>query len=297
MKIYFAGSIRAGRGDQELYQQLIRCLQPYGQVLTEHVGDSGLTQSGDDGPSDQGIYARDTSWLAEADLVVAEVSTPSLGVGYELGRAEALGKPALCLYREQEGRRLSAMVSGNPQVLVARYQTVAEAMAHIHGFLRDQGHRDDRPVTFAQLDQEDKLLLTEAAKALDNAYPPYSGFHVGSAILTRGGTVVTGANVENSAYGESICAERCALMRANAQGFGDLCVAIAVVARKGKDESTKHITAPCGACRQVIYEFACRSCVVESFRVILATTDFDQILISTIGTLLPLAFGPDDLKA
>lgn len=75
-------------------------------------------------------------WLAEADLVVAEVSTPSLGVGYELGRAEALGKPALCLYREQEGRQLSAMVSGNPQVLVARYQTVAEAMAHIHDFLR-----------------------------------------------------------------------------------------------------------------------------------------------------------------
>ena len=89
MKIYFAGSIRAGRGDQELYHQLIQGLQRYGQVLTEHVGDSSLTELGDRGSSDQGIYARDMGWLAEADLMVAEVSTPSLGVGYELGLAES----------------------------------------------------------------------------------------------------------------------------------------------------------------------------------------------------------------
>ena len=61
MKIYFAGSIRAGRDDQELYHQLIQGLQRHGQVLTEHVGDPGLTQWGDDGPSDQAIY--DRIWL------------------------------------------------------------------------------------------------------------------------------------------------------------------------------------------------------------------------------------------
>ena len=137
MKIYFAGSIRAGRDDQELYQRLIQSLQFHGQVLTEHVGDPNLTQWGDDGPADQDIYERDMAWLADADVIVAEVSTPSLGVGYELGRAESLGKPTLCLYREQDGRRLSAMVSGNPETVVGRYQTEEEAFTHIRTFLRD----------------------------------------------------------------------------------------------------------------------------------------------------------------
>jgi nucleoside 2-deoxyribosyltransferase len=142
VKIYFAGSIRAGRGDQDLYRQLIKGLESYGRVLTEHVGDPSLTQWGDDGPSDQRIYERDMDWLTEADLVVAEVSTPSLGVGYELGRAASLGKPSLCLYREQEGRRLSAMISGNPHLVVVHYQTVAEALSHIHSFLHRLQHKE-----------------------------------------------------------------------------------------------------------------------------------------------------------
>ena len=137
MKIYFAGSIRAGREDQELYHELIQGLRRYGQVLTEHVGEPTLTQSGDDGPSDREIFERDMSWLAEADFVVAEVSTPSLGVGYELGRAESLGKRALCLYRDREDRKLSAMVSGNPLLVVARYESVLEALASIDEFTRD----------------------------------------------------------------------------------------------------------------------------------------------------------------
>ena len=137
MKIYFAGSIRAGRDDQELYHQLIQHLQQYGQVLTEHVGDPDLTPWGDDGPSDWAIYDRDMAWLAEADLIVAEVTTPFLGVGYELGRAESLGKPILCLYRDNDGRRLSAMLSGNPGMATSRYNTVPEALVHIEKFLRD----------------------------------------------------------------------------------------------------------------------------------------------------------------
>ena len=62
MKIYFAGSIRAGRDDQEIYHQLIQGLQAHGPVLTEHVGDPALTQWGDDGPSDQMIYQRPLLW-------------------------------------------------------------------------------------------------------------------------------------------------------------------------------------------------------------------------------------------
>lgn len=137
MKIYFAGSIRAGRDDQELYRRLIQSLQYFGQVLTEHVGDSNLTQWGDGGLADQDIYDRDMAWLADADVIVAEVSTPSLGVGYELARAESLKKPILCLYRERDDRSLSAMVSGNPETVVGRYQTEEEALTHIRTFLRD----------------------------------------------------------------------------------------------------------------------------------------------------------------
>jgi len=117
MKIYFAGSIRGGRDDAVLYRQIIALLMEYGDVLTElmeygdvlteHVGDASLTSTGEDGPSDEVIYERDMAWLAEADVVIAEVTTPSHGVGYEVARAEALGKPVLCLHRRTAGRWLS----------------------------------------------------------------------------------------------------------------------------------------------------------------------------------------------
>jgi hypothetical protein len=74
MKIYFAGSIRGGRTDVSVYQSLISCLSSFGEVLTEHVGDSSLSEKGDDGPDDSYIHDRDMTWLAACDYVVAEVS-------------------------------------------------------------------------------------------------------------------------------------------------------------------------------------------------------------------------------
>jgi len=135
MKIYFAGSIRGGRNDKELYLQLIQHLAKYGQVLTEHIGDVNLTELGEDGPSDEWIYNRDMSWIQESDVVIAEVSTPSLGVGYEIGKAENMNKKMLCLYRNQQNKRLSAMISGNPNVKIVKYETLDEAKSHIDKFL------------------------------------------------------------------------------------------------------------------------------------------------------------------
>ena len=109
MKIYFAGSIRGGREDKNLYSQIIKNLQKYGTVLTEHIGDQNLTDSGED-LSDKFIYERDLYWIKESDIVVAEVTQPSLGVGYEIGKAEEHGKKILCLYRENN-KRISAMIS------------------------------------------------------------------------------------------------------------------------------------------------------------------------------------------
>jgi nucleoside 2-deoxyribosyltransferase len=136
MKIYFAGSIRGGRDDAALYQRIITLLSKYGEVLTEHVGSDGLTPTGEDDLSDEEIYARDMAWLMEADAVVSEVSTPSLGVGYEIASAEAAGKPALCLHRRGSGRRLSAMLAGNPALQCVSYEKPEELETILNEFLR-----------------------------------------------------------------------------------------------------------------------------------------------------------------
>jgi 2'-deoxynucleoside 5'-phosphate N-hydrolase len=84
------------------------------------------------------IYSRDVSWIKEADVLVAEVSTPSLGVGYEIGRAEEMNKKILCLYRDQEDKKLSAMISGNPKIEVARYKEKEDALQQIDAFFAKQ---------------------------------------------------------------------------------------------------------------------------------------------------------------
>jgi nucleoside 2-deoxyribosyltransferase len=113
MKIYFAGSIRGGRDDQGLYLSIIKELQKYGTVLTEHIGNEELSSFGETESTDEVIFERDMNWLRGSDVVVAEVTTPSLGVGYELGQIETMNKETLCLYREVEGKRLSSMIGGN----------------------------------------------------------------------------------------------------------------------------------------------------------------------------------------
>ncbi|KAF3707875.1 2'-deoxynucleoside 5'-phosphate N-hydrolase 1 [Channa argus] len=114
MKIYFCGSIRGGRNDVHVYRRIVEKLRSYGTVLTEHVSSSELTDSGEDAKTggDKFIHDRDMDWLRQADLVVAEVTQPSLGVGYELGRAIDMRKKVLCLFRLSSQRTLSAMIRG-----------------------------------------------------------------------------------------------------------------------------------------------------------------------------------------
>jgi nucleoside 2-deoxyribosyltransferase len=135
MKIYFAGAIRGGREDAALYYEMIQYLQSFGAVLTEHVGDMGLTQEGNDGPDDPAIHDRDMAWLKSCDLIVAEVTLPSLGVGYELGWACALNKPILCLFRPENGKRLSAMIAGSNGIVTAGYSDIDQAKEIIRQFL------------------------------------------------------------------------------------------------------------------------------------------------------------------
>jgi cytidine deaminase len=95
----------------------------------------------------------------------------------------------------------------------------------------------------------DLAILREAARtALRNAYVPYSQYPVGASVLTPDGSIVTGANVENSSYGLTLCAERSAVVQALSRGHREI-VAVAVAALRGS-------SSPCGACRQVLAEFA-----------------------------------------
>ena len=136
MKIYFAASIRGGRKDQNKYSELIGFLSSKVEVLTEHVGDSSLGQAGEKDLSDKEIYQRDLEWLESADAVIAEVTNPSLGVGYELGIAEKLGKPVLCLYKDSsDDTKLSAMVSGNQKFRTFLYHDLDQAKEEIVSFI------------------------------------------------------------------------------------------------------------------------------------------------------------------
>lgn len=135
MKIYFAGSIRGGRDYAKTYYDLISYIEQHATVLTEHIRHEDLTTRGEENLPDPEIYARDMRWLNESDAIIAEVSAPSLGVGYELGRAEDMGKPILCLFDASGANRLSAMLSGNPAMNVVCYQNLDEAKAAIDAFI------------------------------------------------------------------------------------------------------------------------------------------------------------------
>lgn len=139
LKIYFAGSIRGGRDDVRIYAELVGYLAAFGEVLTSHVGDPALDVGGDEGISEEAIFRRDMAWLDEADLVIAEVTTPSLGVGYELGAAEARGKKILCLFRDDGTRTLSAMVAGNLALSLKSYATLSEAKTVLADFFQGCG--------------------------------------------------------------------------------------------------------------------------------------------------------------
>jgi len=124
-KIYFAGSIRGGRNDALIYERIIKILQNYGEVLTEHVGNNELLNQ-EKHLTDTEIHDRDIDWLTNCSVVVAEITQPSLGVGYELCKGMYLEKQILCLFNTSNNNRLSAMISGQPYFKIVYYKSVEE---------------------------------------------------------------------------------------------------------------------------------------------------------------------------
>lgn len=127
-----------------------------------------------------------------------------------------------------------------------------------------------------------EALVAKAREAMANAYVPYSGYHVGAALVGKSGRIYTGCNVENASYGATICAERTAVVKAVSEGEREF-VALAVIS-DGPDYAS-----PCGICRQVLAEFG-------DFDVILATNKGD-FTVKRVSDLLPGAFGLAHLKA
>ena len=136
MKIYFACSISGGRKDEIAYQYMVQVLIGMGiDVPTAHIAETGIEEV-DAWEESRDIYERDVNWIRESDLLVAEVSTPSHGVGYEIGYALDLNKPVLCLY--QKGVVVSKMISGNPHPLLTmmEYQDMTHAEEILRTYLK-----------------------------------------------------------------------------------------------------------------------------------------------------------------
>ena len=129
----------------------------------------------------------------------------------------------------------------------------------------------------------DQELIERAFAMHEFSYVPYSNYPVGAALLCADGTVFTGCNVENAAYGSTICAERTALLKAVSEGHRDDWEAIAI-AGKGTDYCW-----PCGSCRQMLYEFA------PNLRVLVARGD-GRFQTTTLAELFLHGFGPKSLK-
>ena len=127
-----------------------------------------------------------------------------------------------------------------------------------------------------------RQLALKAIEAMKKSYSPYSNFTVGAALLTKDGKVYTGANIENSSYTPTICAERNAIFTAVHEGEREF-EAIAIVG--GHKGDVKGVTAPCGVCRQVMSEFCS-----PDFKVILVTSGEGDYEETTLGELLPYMF-------
>ena len=119
MKFYFASAIRGGRDKVDIGIKINELLEKYGEILDKHVANPNVNTL-EMNKSFEEIYNRDINWIKECDIVVAEVSTPSLGVGYEIAYAEKLGKRIICLY--DESINISAMIGGNNNLEIIKYR-------------------------------------------------------------------------------------------------------------------------------------------------------------------------------
>jgi hypothetical protein len=140
-KVYFACAITGGRGQAAVYRDIVAIVKAEGiTILSEAFADQSISAKTGigmkHGMSAADIWAWDLDWVAEADCIIAEVTTPSLGVGYEIAKAHQWNKPVLALYQRQPDRKLSSMIAGSPNVTVFTYDDVSQTTAAIRDFIK-----------------------------------------------------------------------------------------------------------------------------------------------------------------
>jgi 2'-deoxynucleoside 5'-phosphate N-hydrolase len=136
LTIYFAGAISGGRGDVAHYREIVSALEGDGhRVLAGAVAAENVGADGERLES-RAIFERDMQWIEDADVLVAEVSTPSTGVGYEIATARyRRGIPVICLYRPAYTKRCTAMVSGDLGIDLIEYADTAEMLTRLRAAL------------------------------------------------------------------------------------------------------------------------------------------------------------------
>ena len=135
LKIYFAASIRGGRNQATVYGEIIKFLRTFGLVYTEHIGNEEQIEFEEAEYSEKEIHDRDMRWLEQSDVVIAEVTNPSLGVGYEIAHAARMWKPVLALFDRTSGNKLSAMIAGSGSLTLVRYETIKELFEEITRYM------------------------------------------------------------------------------------------------------------------------------------------------------------------
>lgn len=136
MKVYFAGAIRGGREKVYDYKKMVDEFENCGaEVLTKHVADPELSSKGEDMSFGE-IYDRDIKWLNECDIVFADITLPSLGVGYELAYAENIGKTIYAIY--EKGINVSGFIRGNKKIKFLAYENIDEVVNEINKIVKNK---------------------------------------------------------------------------------------------------------------------------------------------------------------
>jgi nucleoside 2-deoxyribosyltransferase len=132
MKFYFAGAIRGGREKLDVFIKINELLNNHGEVLDKHVANPNVFELEKNITLEE-RYTRDIEWIKECDILVAEVSTPSLGVGYEISYAESLGKRIICVY--DKDIKISAMIGGNNHLELIEYFDINDLLTKLENKL------------------------------------------------------------------------------------------------------------------------------------------------------------------
>lgn len=125
MKLFFAGAIRGGGGYGKVYRRIITLLNSHGEVYSEVANDNGNPEK-EGKKSDRAIHGRTIEAIRLSNLLIAEVSHPSIGVGYEIALAESIGIPVVALYHRGSEHHISAMIAGNEKIVTLPYDTFEE---------------------------------------------------------------------------------------------------------------------------------------------------------------------------